>query len=167
MTTGTTPQLDAPEAARIALEIFGLRAKVAPLPSERDQNFLLDAGTGRRFVLKIAKSDEDRAVLELQNAALRQVAARAPDLAVPRVWPTLQGDDLVRIEVPPGRAHYIRLIGWLDGQMLVDTQPHDESLLASLGTTMADLDQALQGFSHPAMHRDLHWNLRRADLALG
>jgi Ser/Thr protein kinase RdoA (MazF antagonist) len=31
---------------------------------------------------------------------------------------------------------------------------------------VAELDRALQDFSHPAMHRELHWDLRRADVAL-
>ena len=166
MIPDTTPRFVNPEAAHIAQQVFGLAASVASLPSERDQNFLLDTVGGGRFVLKIAKSDEDRGVLEFQNAALKQVAARAPALAVPRLFPTRLGEDLTQIRDQRGRAHYVRLIGWLEGTMLADTGPHDESLLASLGATIAALDRALLGFSHAAMHRELHWNLRRADLAL-
>lgn len=166
MIRDTTPRFASLEAAQIAQQVFGVAANVALLPSERDQNFLLDTVEGSRFVLKFAKSDEDRAVLEFQNAALRQVAARAPALAVPRVFPTRLGKDLTQIKDQRGQAHYVRLISWLDGQMLADTAPHDESLLASLGATMAEIDRALQGFSHAAMHRELHWNVRCADLAL-
>jgi Ser/Thr protein kinase RdoA (MazF antagonist) len=38
--------------------------------------------------------------------------------------------------------------------------------LASLGAVLADFDRALQGFSHPAMHRHLHWDVKRANKAL-
>src|SRR3977135_4197941 len=129
----TTPHFATHEAAQIARQVFGVTAQVAPLPSERDQNFLLDALEGGRFVLKIAKSDEDRAELEFQNAALRQVALHAPALAVPRLWPTPLGEDLTLIKDQRGRAHYVRLISWLDGQMLADVASHDGALLASLG----------------------------------
>jgi Ser/Thr protein kinase RdoA (MazF antagonist) len=162
----TTPRFVSPEAAQIAQQVFGLTASVASLPSERDQNFLLDTVGGGRFVLKIAKSDEDRGVLEFQNAALKQIAARAPALAVPRLIPTQQGADLTQISDQRGRAHYVRLFSWLEGRMLADTAPHDALLLDSLGATMAEIDQALRGLSHASMHRELHWNLRRADLAL-
>ncbi len=117
-------------------------------------------------MLKIAKSDELAEVLDLQNAALRRVATRAPALAVPRVLPTLSGEELVQLRDHSGQAHYVRLIGWLEGQMLADISPHDLPLLASLGTTMAELDAALHGFAHAAMHRKLHWDIRHAGLAL-
>ena len=38
------PVLSAADAVRIAREIYGLEAEGRPLPSERDQNFHLDAG---------------------------------------------------------------------------------------------------------------------------
>lgn len=162
----TTPRFSDQEAARIAQQVFGVAASVAPLPSERDQNFLLEAPGAERYVLKIAKSDEDRGVLDFQNAALRQVAARAPALAVPRLLPTLRGEELTECRDQQGRLHYVRLISWLEGKMLADIEHHDASLLASLGTTMAEVDRALLGFTHAAMHRELHWNIGRADLAL-
>jgi Ser/Thr protein kinase RdoA (MazF antagonist) len=55
---------------------------------------------------------------------------------------------------------------WLEGELWVDVTPHSSALLGSLGATVAELDRALQDFSHPAMHRQLHWDLRRADAAL-
>jgi Ser/Thr protein kinase RdoA (MazF antagonist) len=162
----STPRFTAPEAVNIAQQFFGVAANATPLPSERDQNFLLDGAGGGRYVLKIAKSDEGRGVLDFQNAALKQVAERAPALAVPRLIPTRLGEDLTELKDRSGRPHYVRLISWLEGVMLVDATPHDESLLASLGATMAEIDRALRGLSHAAMNRELHWNIRRADQAL-
>ncbi len=161
-----TPRFSSHEAAQIAHENFGLTGHIAPLPSERDQNFLLEVPGRGKFVLKIAKADEDRAELEFQNAALGQVALRAPALAVPRLSPTRLGEELTQIKDRGGRAHYIRMISWLEGQMLADVETHGEELLASLGNTMAEIDLALQGFSHAAMYRELRWNLKCADLAL-
>jgi Ser/Thr protein kinase RdoA (MazF antagonist) len=166
MTLATTPRFTVPEAERIGQLEYGLAATATALPSERDQNFLLATARGERFVLKLAKSDEERTVLDFQNAALDWVAVRAPALAVPRLRPTLAGAGLTRVRDHAGREHYARLIGWLEGAMYADCAPHDEPLLASLGAVLGELDRALQGFAHPAMHRPLNWNVSCADLAL-
>ena len=71
-----TPACTEAEAQRLALELYGLRATAAPLPSERDQNFLLETEGGERFVLKIANALEDRALLEAQSAAMNHLARR-------------------------------------------------------------------------------------------
>jgi Ser/Thr protein kinase RdoA (MazF antagonist) len=166
MAQDPTPRLSTAEAVRIARESFGLTALATVLPSERDQNFLLQAAAGERYVLKIAKADEPRAVLEFQNALLRHVAGRAPGLAVPRVHPTRAGAELEQVQAGDGRAHFVRLIGWLEGQMYAAALPHQAGLLASLGVMLGELDRALEDFSHPAMRRVLEWDLKCADLAL-
>jgi Ser/Thr protein kinase RdoA (MazF antagonist) len=162
----TVPRFDVADAVRIARGIYGLSAEARPLPSERDQNFALQSDAGERFVLKIAKSDEARSVLELQNAALKHAAHRAPALALQRLVATSQGEDIVTITSAQGQSYFLRLMTWLEGEMFVHARPHDAVLLESLGSTMAELDLALQDFSHPAMGRELHWDVKRADLAL-
>ena len=71
-----TPRFDVEAAVKIADEFFGLRGHAQPLPSERDQNFLLTDLAGEKFVLKIANALETRAFLEAQNAVLEHVAGR-------------------------------------------------------------------------------------------
>ena len=166
MNPDTTPQFAIPEAVQFAREIFGLSATAAALPSERDQNFLLATAAGEKYVLKIAKSDEERAVLEFQNAVLRHVAERAPRLALPRLQSTPNGEEIAQARDRRGRPYFLRLFGWLEGQMLAEALPHADSLLASLGSMMGRLDRALQGFTHPAMGRELLWDVRLAGLAL-
>ena len=166
MTIDTPPRFTIADGERLGREFFGLSAVAAPLPSERDQNFALTSAAGEKFVLKIAKSDEDPAVLELQAAALKHAAQRAPNLALPRLVAARSGAECVAVTDARGQAYLMRLMTWVEGEVFARAQPHTETLLASLGTAMADLDLALQGFSHPAMHRELHWDVRHADLAL-
>ena len=166
MRLDTTPQFNIPDAVQFTRDVFGLTATAAALPSERDQNFFLETTGGDQYVLKIAKSDEARVVLEFQNAVLRHVAERAPALALPRLQPTPSGEEMTQIRDGRGRPHFIRLIGWLEGQMLAEALPHSDALLASLGSMIGQLDRALQGFSHPGMHRELLWDVRHAGLAL-
>jgi Ser/Thr protein kinase RdoA (MazF antagonist) len=166
MSLNTVPRFEVADAVRMARDLYGLSAEASLLPSERDQNFALRSDSGERFVLKIAKSDEARSVLELQNAALRHAARHAPALALQRVVAAPQGEDILVISGAQGQNYFLRLMTWLEGEMFVHSQPHDTALLESLGATMAELDLALQDFSHPAMGRELHWDVKRADLAL-
>ena len=50
-------------------ELLGVAATASPLPSERDQNFLLTVDGQPRLVWKIANPSEDRAFLAAEQAA--------------------------------------------------------------------------------------------------
>jgi Ser/Thr protein kinase RdoA (MazF antagonist) len=160
-----TPRFTPADAERIARDVFGLAAVASPLPSERDQNFALTAAGGK-FVLKIAKADEEQAVLEFQNAALTHVAQVAPELMISRLRPAASGREMATVTDESGRPFFVRLASWIDGEILVNAAPYSEPLLESLGAALARLDAALGSFRHPAMHRTLHWDLRHIDLAL-
>ncbi len=166
MSIDTTPRFTVADGERLGREYYGLGAVAAPLPSERDQNFALTTAAGDKFVLKIAKSDEDLSVLQLQAAVLKHAAQHAPNLAVPRLVVARSGAECVAVTDARGQAYLMRLMTWVHGEVFAHAQPHGEILLASLGTAMAELDLALQGFFHPAMHRELHWDVKHADLAL-
>lgn len=166
MATSCTPTFTASDAARIAKATFGITATAVPLPSERDQNFALTTQDGRTCVLKVAKLDEERAILEFQNAALEHVARRETGLAVPRVLLARDGAAITSAKDTSGRSFWVRLVTWLEGDIWVHATPHRTPQLISLGTTLAKLDIAFQDFGHTAMHRELHWDLRHAGLAL-
>ena len=159
------PRLSTADAVRLAQELYGLDAVAAPLPSERDQNFLLtsvgDLGTGdvgtARYVLKIANATEDRAMLEAQNAAMAHVA-RAVALC-PHALPTRAGE---LIGVVPGGVHFVRLVTHLEGIPFAEAGARTPALFESLGKAVGRLDRALDVFDHPAIHREFHWDLARA-----
>jgi 4-aminobutyrate aminotransferase-like enzyme/Ser/Thr protein kinase RdoA (MazF antagonist) len=151
------PALTAAEAADLARRLFGVDAEASALPSERDQNFVLSTEAGDRFVLKVANSTDDRALLEAQNAALAHVA-RGSTLC-PRVIPTTDGWDIAAFEAAAGVHHFVRLLTWLPGVPLGSLDEQSPELLASLGAAVAELDCALAGFDHPAIHRDFYWDL--------
>jgi Ser/Thr protein kinase RdoA (MazF antagonist) len=144
---------------------FGLRGTLAALPSERDQNFSIQTASIEKFVLKIAKSDERREVLELQNSVLAYLGAELGGLSLPRLTTTPSGEEILEVRGHQGRKYLVRLLSWVDGVPLVHATPHDEGVLESLGCLLATIDRSLQAFTHPAMHRDLHWDLKHADQA--
>lgn len=145
-----TPVFDVESASRIAEELFGVRARASVLPSERDQNFLLDAGA-ERFVLKIANAMESRALIEAQNSVLEHLGTRIS--FCPRVVPALNGE-LISTEAD----HLVRLVTYLPGMPLARVT-HTPELLSDFGRKLGQLDRALADFDHPAVHRDFHWDL--------
>jgi len=162
ITVQHAPSFSAAEAVRLARELFGVECAAEPLPSERDQNFLLRTAGGEQFVLKIANAEEQREILDFQNLALRQLEGKLGECQVQRVLPTLKGELIASVVAPDGRRHDVRLCTYVPGVCLATVKPHSPELLADLGATVARLDLALRDFSHPAMHRAFHWDLKRA-----
>jgi 4-aminobutyrate aminotransferase-like enzyme/Ser/Thr protein kinase RdoA (MazF antagonist) len=152
----SAPALSPPDAVEWARRVFGVEAEASMLPSERDQNFLLQTTGGDRFVLKVANAADGRALLEAQNAALAHVARRSA--LCPRVIPAIDGAAISEMTTAAGARHFVRLFTWLPGQPLA-TAPRDPMLLEDLGRAVAELDTALEGFDHPAIHRDFYWDL--------
>jgi hypothetical protein len=159
-----TPRLSPAEAASLLHEQFGLTGELVSLPSERDQNFRVQAAAAR-FVLKIAKSDEPREVLEFQNASINHLRGEIDELDWPMLQKAVGGAEIAQTRDRRGQLHFVRVFSWVEGTPLAQAAPHCPRLLGSLGRALARIDRSLQRFSHPAMHRALEWDLKRADAA--
>jgi 4-aminobutyrate aminotransferase-like enzyme/Ser/Thr protein kinase RdoA (MazF antagonist) len=153
------PRVTIDDALGCASRDFGVTGQGSPLPSERDQNVVIRTDGGDRFVLKIANAAESRALIEAQNAALAYVARRST--LCPAVVPAVDGRAIVEMQAG-GVTHLVRLFTWLPGVPLAEAGPASSELLADLGGRLAELDAALEGFDHPAIHRDFYWDLARA-----
>ena len=156
------PSLSTAQAAALLADRFGLEASLAPLASERDQNFLVDAGERGRYVLKIANREEPSGVTDFQNRALEHIAVTDPGFPAPRVIPAIDGERLVEAVSATGDVHRLRLLSWLDGTPL-DEAEGVRSVAAQTGTTLARLDRALSDFGHEASGYGLPWDIHHAD----
>ena len=154
------PRFDAASAARIARQLYGIDAAALPLPSERDQNFLLTTAAGERRILKIANALERPELLEAQQAAMAHVAPHLT--ACPRPLPTLGGDIVAQVAGDDGRTHLVWAITHVPGAPLGTVRHRARALLEDFGRTIASLGCALADFDHPAIHRDFHWDLANA-----
>ncbi len=151
------PRFDVTSAVDLARKLYALEVSASPLPSERDQNFLLVTSSGSRFVMKIANATEDQALLEAQNAAMAHLASRV-DFS-PHVLPTIDGE---AVGVAPNTAHLVRLVTYLAGVPMAEATERRPALFESLGGAVGRLAHALADFDHPAIHRDFHWDLMNA-----
>jgi 4-aminobutyrate aminotransferase-like enzyme/Ser/Thr protein kinase RdoA (MazF antagonist) len=165
MNVAAAPKFTSADAERLARELYDLSLAAGPLPSERDQNFVLRDESGPRFILKIANRDEALEVLDLQNKLLERLAATDTGLAFPRLVAARSGLEITPVAGEDGAAYFVRLLTWVDGVPMATVQPHSAALLRSLGAAVAQVDRALEGFEHTAMYRVLYWDLRHASMA--
>jgi 4-aminobutyrate aminotransferase-like enzyme/Ser/Thr protein kinase RdoA (MazF antagonist) len=154
-----SPKFSLEEAKEFARDLYGLDAEAFALPSERDQNFLLQDGAGAKYVLKIANAMEDRAFLEAQQQAMTRVSGCAPSRG--RIAATQSGDLLTQIRSVSGMSHFIWMVDWLHGVPLGELGSHSPELLRDLGRAVGRIDRALADFEHPAIYRYFHWDLAR------
>jgi 4-aminobutyrate aminotransferase-like enzyme/Ser/Thr protein kinase RdoA (MazF antagonist) len=150
------------DAIRLARDLYGLEVSARALPGEYDDNFHLEAADGRAFVLKVMHASRERAFLDLQCQALQHIEERAPEIVLPRVQLTLQGEAFTRVALTNGEERFIWLVSFLQGKMLAEVRPHSGELLHNLGRLLGGIDHALQDFSHPAAVRELKWDSARA-----
>ncbi|HEY6402179.1 MAG TPA: aminotransferase class III-fold pyridoxal phosphate-dependent enzyme [Blastocatellia bacterium] len=157
-----SPKFSLEEAAALARDLYGIDAAALALPSERDQNFLLQTRSGEKYVLKIANALEDRAFLEAQQQAMERVAdgiGRAT--ARRRITATQSGDLLTEIQSSSEMRHFVWMVDWLPGVPLGELGSHSPELLRDLGQAVGRIDRALADFNHPAIYRYFHWDLAR------
>lgn len=153
------PQFAASAAERIATDLYGVTAAATLLASERDQNFRLTASNGDEFVLKISNSLEDPRFLDAQRQAM--LAANAHTRICPVVLPLADGAWSGEVRGASGTRHAVRLVTFIPGTPAGEVRRHSAEYRRDLGRCVGALDQALEGFDHPAAHREFHWDLAR------
>lgn len=152
------PKIDVAEVARAVDEQFALAGEYTPLVSERDQNFQLTTVAGERFVVKVTSAGEQSVVSDFHVAALLHLQADNT-VQAPRVVHTSAGQVSGHIE-NDGHACVLRVVSFLDGTQLAAVTI-DTDLVRDFGGSLARLDRALQGFSHPGESPVLLWDLQR------
>jgi len=158
------PAFSDAEAVALIRRHWGLAAVVKPLVSERDQNFRVQAGDGRVYVLKIANAAEDRVVTDFQIRALvhidDRVRSQGIPIRTPAVVPTTEGRLCIDVPGELG-THLTRLVTFLAGVPLAENEA-SPVLARRMGAYLAHLGLALAGFEHPGSRHDLLWDLQQA-----
>ncbi len=147
------PTLTSADAKKLAKDLYDLDGTFHELPSERDQNFLVNAD-GVRRVLKIANATEERSLLEAQNQVMAHVASLG---LLPQVIESVRGETIENVSVN-GKTHFVRLVSYVDGTPMGNVKKHSSELMFDLGRKLGELDGVLVGFDNFALHRDFHWD---------
>jgi 4-aminobutyrate aminotransferase-like enzyme/Ser/Thr protein kinase RdoA (MazF antagonist) len=162
------PQVDAALAAAIYRSHFASATEATPtvveLPGERDRTFRIDLDGRPAFVLKVAGPVEDRDLLVAQNDAMRHLAARSTDLAVPTPVAARDGRTIVEASDASGVERLVRCLSWLPGTPLAfaATDRDDADLARSVGVAAGAVSRALADFHATPFARPFQWDVTRA-----
>ena len=155
------PDFTPEEAEDIASELYGLSGSAAVLDSERDQNFHLVTRAGDQFLVKIANSAEDPAIIDMQLKAMEHIALVDPGLPVPKVVLSKEGKLLEEVEAADGRIHPVRVVSYLPG-IYPEGEFFNSDFYRQMGIFLARTAKALRGFFHPIANYELLWDLKHA-----
>ncbi|MCU1240136.1 MAG: aminotransferase class III-fold pyridoxal phosphate-dependent enzyme [Candidatus Acidoferrum typicum] len=173
------------EAVELARGLYGLAVAAKALPGEYDDNFHLRSvrelvgaqpdtavvrsnsidtkdDTGAGFVLKVMHPARERSFIDMQCRGLQHLAERAPQLSLPRVRLNLKGESFAAVTAADGTQRLVWLLSYVPGTLRVKARPHSPELLQSVGQFLGEMDAALADFAHPAVRRELKWDLTRA-----
>jgi Ser/Thr protein kinase RdoA (MazF antagonist) len=64
------PEFSLEWVGKFIKKTYDISGSITPLPSERDQNFLLLSETGGKYTVKIANASESLEFLEAENMAM-------------------------------------------------------------------------------------------------
>jgi len=152
------PRFSESELQRIAGRCFDIGGEFSRLEGERDQNCRITNSNGEKFVLKISGAGEDPLAVDFQIKALQHIARKDENLPVPRVVPGRGGECVHRVAGRQG-THHARMLTWLDGIPYQNGPPASGAGLQQVGSFLARLCRALEGFSHPAEGGFMPWDI--------
>lgn len=149
------PAVSTADAARIALDCWGIAATAEELGSNQDRNFLLTAQDGAKSVLRIDNpvfGDDER---EAQHAAIE--AYQEAGVRVPAMLPGLDGALAQR-----WNGFAARRSEFAPGEPMVDAGYLAPVVLAQFGALAAASVNALASLEHPGLEREQMWDMRVA-----
>ncbi len=166
ITTGVFNELAPANSLAYAEEVmqkyYGIKAMATELACERDQILLLEDAQSIRYILRFINPAEERKVSNFQTETLLHIAKVDPNLPIPKVILTLNGEGEVALPNEDGRSSIVRLITCLSGIAASKLSARSVELHRDMGWKLARLDLALKDFSHSAARYDLVWDLERA-----
>ena len=158
------PDFSVEEVIEILRDIFDLSGKINPLPSERDQNFLVETPCNEKFVLKIANSVEKEGNLTLQNK-LMDFIHENNHFNHPKVV-SKNGKSIFTYK-KGNDNYYIRLLTYLTGIPFSEYSPKNDTCFLAYGEFLGYLTQSLEMFldyDDDFVLKDFHWDLKHADV---
>jgi Ser/Thr protein kinase RdoA (MazF antagonist) len=147
------PKFSNEAITNVAKELYGIEGKISSLVSYEDQNARIKTQNDS-YVLKIANNRFAAEALQMQVDIMAYLADAAPDLTLPRVIPSKNGEN---IEIVDG--FLVRVFTFLEGNTLGNVARSPE-LYHDIGSFLGRFSTAMQGYSHPYAHKPADfWNL--------
>lgn len=140
---------------------YGLAGALKRLPGE-NINFLVTTTDEEMFVCKIVDEHMPPKVVGMECELLDHARKADFDLRLPYIHKTNTQKNETRINIPINGLYRMRMMTYVNGILLDNISDISNNLLKNVGFSLAQFDQAVAGFDHPAARRSHRWNLAEA-----
>jgi len=142
-------------------DYYNLEVTIRSLTGEYDFNYLLGDNTGRKYILKIANDEHRYDFFDAQVKIAEHLSKSEVADHFSKYIKTIENNDLTILMVE-GKKYYMRLLSFLEGEFWMKLPVRSDELHIDLGRFLGKMDNALENFSHPAMHRHYVWDISNA-----
>jgi Ser/Thr protein kinase RdoA (MazF antagonist) len=150
------------EVAPLLHELFGLEAVDAKvLGGEIDHNLRVTDAQDRSFLVKLTPASAPEEAVAWQESVLEHLARRPISVEFPQMVPNRQGQVHSSVVVG-GEQYLLRLLTWIDGDLLATAEDHPKELLRQLGRVAAEITHAMEGLVQPPGVHAHHWLVTRS-----
>tara|TARA_Y100000817_G_scaffold195592_1_gene152989 strand:+ start:156 stop:1154 length:999 start_codon:yes stop_codon:yes gene_type:complete len=144
------------EIAEIARKHYKVKGDIDELFSDRDQNFIVKDSCNSS-IIKVYNQMENESIIDLQEKVINHILDTEPSIKVPKqIGPTITLQK-------NGHSYLIRHLEYLEGNFLSEIKLSNEDHL-KMGMFLGRLSKCLNGFDHPAAHREFDWDARQVGL---
>ena len=137
---------------------YGINGSLQRLSGE-NLNYLLSTGKGERYVVKIVDDEIPPEVVEMEFEALEYAVSAGFPLQLPRIIQNNHKKYNTGIKIHNNNKNRLLLMSFIYGDQLESMPDISDNLLKNVGISLAQYNLAMQGFEHPAAHRNHRWNL--------
>ena len=162
--TANQPSFFVNQVESIIFNHYGFKCVAKEIYSDRDQNFYILSSNKKEYILKISNPLEKKSVIIMQNKSIKYINKKDSTIMVPLVCESVSGHEILEYRYED-KSFYLRLLHFLPGNFLKD-QKKNKNILFKMGSFLAKLDNALDGFDHKAGHRKFAWNLCQQDFLI-
>lgn len=150
------------EVAPLLRDLYGIdAADTKVLGGEIDHNLRVTDAHGRSFLVKLTPASSPPEAVAWQEAVLEHLAQRPISVEFPRMVPNRQGQVHCSVVVG-GEQYLLRLLSWIDGELMAAVEDHPRELLRQLGRVAAEITHAMEGLVQPAGVSAHHWLVTRS-----
>jgi 4-aminobutyrate aminotransferase-like enzyme/Ser/Thr protein kinase RdoA (MazF antagonist) len=166
--TSNEPSLSTQAILSLLKLHYKLSGTLTDLPSYIDLNRKLVTKSGKTFVVKIANAATPFQEIDLENKAMRYLAANKNRCSfnTPDIISSTNKQDIVAVSDANQRICFLRVITFLDGDLWAQAETSDTCYAKSLGRHLGQLNKTLKNFEHRGGHRYLEWDIKQSNIII-
>ncbi len=155
-------QLNERTAEMLVNELYSIAGTATAIHGEMDLNYRIKSIEGS-YILKVSRPDTDKQFIAFQADILNYVGKSNGEITTPVVIKNKKGNLVSSIKDKEGDTRFVRLYSWIEGRLWSSVNSYTEDLMCSLGKESAKITKILQGYDHPAAHREFDWDISQAE----